>query len=82
MRTTLTGTTRASTLTSTKWQAGLLNQTAEMLDLGEADDAPMYMKEINGALFAACGTKVIMITDWDTSARGRTRARSLTTPPA
>jgi hypothetical protein len=52
---------------TTKWQASLLNQTQEMLDLGEADDAPMYMKEINGALFAACGTKVIMITDWDTN---------------
>ena len=46
---------------------GALNQTQEMLDLNVDGTAPMFMKEINGALFAACGTKVIMITDWDTN---------------
>ena len=44
-----------------KWQASLLNQTQEVLDLNQPGYR-MFLQEVNGSLFGAVGNKAFLVT--------------------
>ena len=53
-----------------KWELSLLNETELVMDFKFDPSYKMMLQEVNGALFGACGTTVLLVTDyetWDTS---------------